>query len=97
MIFVLFLTGMGVCSCIYNYQFVAFNSRLDAHKFPSSQQRELAGKRLNAFGVLDSEATVVVDNKTDSVSTGKTGNSLPWSDAEGSEETAARTILQWFR
>ena len=86
-----------MCSFTYNCQFVAFNSRLDAHKFPSSQQRELAGKRLNAFGVLDSKATVVVDTKTDPVSTGKTGNSLPWSDAEEIEEAAARTILRWFR
>ena len=86
-----------MCSFVYNYQFSAFNSRLGAHKFPSSQQRELAGDRLISLVVLDSEAAVFEDNKTAPVSTGKTGNSFPWSDAEEIEETAARTILQWFR
>jgi hypothetical protein len=66
-----------MCSFIYNYQSGVFNSRLSADKFPSSQQRELAGDHLISLVVLDSEATVVEDNETDPVSTGKTGNSLP--------------------
>ena len=86
-----------MCSFIYNYQFAAFNSRLGTHKFPSSQQRELAGDRLISLVVLASETTVLADNKKAPVSTGKTGNSLPWSDAEEIEEAAARTILPWFR
>jgi hypothetical protein len=91
------LDRSGRAFFIYNYQFSAFNSRLGAHKFPSKQQRELAGKRLISLVVLGAKAKVLEDNQRAPVTTGKTGNSFPWSNAEEIEETAARTILQWFR
>jgi hypothetical protein len=60
-----------MCFFIYHYQFGVFNSRLGADKFPSRQRRELAGKRLIPFVVLDAETTVLEDNKKSSRFDGK--------------------------
>jgi hypothetical protein len=86
-----------MCSFIYNYQFGAFNSRLGADKFPSSQQREPAGKRLISFVVFGCRSHSSRGQQKSSRFEGKNRELLPVVRRRGIEEAAARTILRWFR